>query len=131
MELTKKQIEVIHALEYFIPERYDGSVPRFGENNLYKERDDGVTAEEAYFLKTNKGQESEYIKDVKRYNKLLSGHWRLSLHVSMWEEGFTEGTLFLEDFESEPDYIRKLAADAKNRSDTKIINFFKGRKLGA
>ena len=118
MKLTKKQQERIKAIEWFMPEAVKdwghkhvraSSYAILGLNSKKKNWKLGLSAEEAYFLKTDKGILAGKVSNTPRFASLLQGHRYMALQMTMWKEDFEKGLLFPEDFKNEPDYIKKLA----------------------
>ena len=115
MNLSKRQLQALKELRYFIPSTVDWkNVPRHvltGLNIDYvKQSRKGVSAREAFFLKSDQGVNVETVRGIGRYAALLSAQRWMAAHEKMWREGFFEGTLHPHDFLDEPDHVFRLAA---------------------
>jgi hypothetical protein len=116
--LTEKQKLALKRVEYFIPSwvKWTEEVilnPYF-PSRLYrgKQSKEGVSAEEAFFMITEKGKSPELCCDVPKLESLLWGqHW-MAANIKMWCDDFHKDYHFaralLDDFKNEPDYIGDL-----------------------
>lgn len=113
--MRARQRRIIERLDQMLPMNYDGTMPPFGGADLSRESADGITAEEAFFLKTDRGIESSKIKDVRRYNQLLAAHRRLSLNVEFWKEALEHGYMWWYEME---DWMLELAGVSSSQIET-------------
>lgn len=109
MKLTNKRIKALKLIEYFIPEHVtnwnissnDGLIGIIGI------KEGKQTPEECFFNKTEKGIIPKECSDIPRLRSLLWGHRWMAIHEKMYDEGFSEGTLLMTDFDEEPSYVRE------------------------
>ena len=122
-----KQSKTIDTIKWFIPEsiktwlKATTGDAEIGILNVIQSRK-GVSAEEAFFLKTERGIMPAKVKSKTQLRKLLWGHKRMAMHEKMWKEGMIEHTLFEWDFKSEPEYIQKIARSIWEGLKTNLIN---------
>lgn len=95
--MTKKQEREIKIIEWFVNPGWGSSVSNdylIGIENI-TESDTGISPEDAFFMKSEKGKLPEVVNNKKR------------LRLLMWGKVWREGYLLPGDFEDEPDYIRE------------------------
>jgi hypothetical protein len=111
--MNEKKKRTIQTLEWFIPDLPKESFLLGNSLNLIgllgiEESIEGSTAEEAFFLKSERGIKVERCKDLSRLAQLMWGQRWMAAHIKMWKEGILEGSSLPQDFDTEPDYIREL-----------------------
>lgn len=111
-KLNRKAKNKIKQIEWFIPNFDWNSRANIPGAHEYIEHGDGIDAELAFLDWTDRGIRHKEINGVARYLSLVEGLRRMTLQMTQWAEGFQEGTLFLSDFDNEPDYIKALANKA-------------------
>lgn len=105
MRLTTKQNKALKLIAYFIRPTWDMRlVP---ERNTIEESPEGVSPEQAFFDKSDKGISHKKITNKGRYLALLYGHRWMTYHEKAWREGFEEGVLLPEDFNDAKDYANE------------------------
>jgi hypothetical protein len=105
LRLTTKQQRALQLIEWMInPKWKHDTVP---EQNMIREDPSAVSAEQAFFDKSERGIQHTVVSNKKRYLDLLYGHRWLAAHVKMWKEGINEGSCLVQDFIFEPLYIRE------------------------
>ncbi|SRR5258708_5023602 len=119
MNLTKKQLKAIQTVEWFIPNNIKNfnskntrlsSYPTVGLNPKARNwKKNGVSPEESFFSKTERGKIIKRVTDTPRLASLLWGHRWMATHIKMWQEGFSECILNPVDFVEEPEYIQEIA----------------------
>lgn len=117
MKLTKKQQKTLKIIEWFIPDIKDWNSKLcritgygvIGLNPRKKNWKTGISAEEAFFLKTERGKLAGKVTNTPRLASLLYGQNRMALHVTTYKEDFEGGILHPQDFIDEPLYIQELA----------------------
>lgn len=88
MKLKPKQVKALENVSEFIPpwiSDWGNRVVALNDNIIglnSKESEDGVSAEEAFFMKTERGKLPEYVKDVPRLRALLWGQRWMAVEKS-------------------------------------------------
>lgn len=115
MKLGKSREKALKHIEYFVsPEwKLDKHSDQWGVFSI-PESSDGVSAEEAFFAKSEKGSfpKSLTIGERQRLLALLWGQRWMATHEKMWREGFAECSLSPSDFKKEPGFIQEMARKA-------------------
>lgn len=111
-KLNRKARNKIKQIEWFIPDFDWSNRANLPGSYEYIEDKDGTDAKLAFLDWTDRGIKHKEINNVARYLSLVEGLRRMTLQMAQWAEGFQEGTLFLDDFRDEPDYIKSLAQKA-------------------
>src|SRR2546421_9154 len=115
MKLTKKQQQTIIVVEYFIPESITGNFPLdrlqnykgdFKLNDIEEDKN-GISAEEAFFMKTERGKLPKTVSDMRRFIQLLWGQRHMAMHEKMYRIEFSHGRLFLQEFANDPEPVQK------------------------
>ena len=116
--MKQKQIDAIKLIEWFIPKGFNGvSVHNIEqENNI-----DGEEPEVAFIKFTSQGIKPIKVKDWKRYNCLVEGLKWMTTSEKMYRESFLEGTLLLDDFKNEPDYVKEMVQKIYNKIEKKDL----------
>jgi len=104
IKLTPKRQSTLRRLERFMPPNYDG---RDGPIALITEDPCGVSGEEAFFLRTERGLRDIKTRDVKRCNQLLVAHRHMGITVELWKKSLREGLVHGWEYLLDPD-MRKL-----------------------
>lgn len=125
--LSEKQLNTIKIAEWFC-EDIDTTQGPLTTMNILKlsnviETEDGMDADRAFLLRTDRGKTAGKVKDLKRFARLLKGHNNAAMHNKMWSEGFREGTLYKSDFKDEPDYIREFVNKAYEGSKSNKYSY--------
>lgn len=137
MKLTKKQLQALAVVEYFIPKSISGDFPLDrlhnykGDFKLHGVVEDinGTPAEEAFFMKTERGIFPKKVAHMRRLLQLLWGQRHMAMHEKMYRIEFALARLFLEDFADAPEPVQEfvksiykkveiqhlLSIDVKNR----------------
>lgn len=116
--MTTKQKKTLEIIEYFIPDHVKWGHPTtkvtaysaIGVFGLIQSRL-GVSAEEAFFMRSERGKFPKKVKSLPRLVALLWGQRRMALHIQMWKDMNREGLLFIQDFDDEPEYIKKILVE--------------------
>lgn len=66
----------------------------------------GLTPEQAFFLKTERGIIAGKITDCADFIRLLFCQNRMAMHEKMWREGNKDKTCLITDFINEPQYVK-------------------------
>lgn len=108
-----KREKALQKIEYFIPSNVDWShIPSYALSPLkltrLREDPQGADPEDAFFSISERGKYPDSVKDLGRLASLISGQRWMAAHIKMWKEGFTEGTLLREDFDTEPLFIQQI-----------------------
>lgn len=92
-----------------IPVQLNDSKDRFvvGSDSPVQESKDGITPEEAFFMRSETGKFPPKVTDLGRLVAFLWGQRWMATMEKMWREGKEEGTCFLSDFDDEPEHIRE------------------------
>jgi len=112
--VTKKQAQALIVVEYFVPTpcRNDNPVDMITNwrNDLgladIIEDPHGMTPEDAFFLKTDRGKTPPAVTDLKRFVQLLYGQRAMAMHEKMYTTSFKEATLFPFEFEDDPPEVQ-------------------------
>lgn len=108
--MTRKQTKALRLVKEFTPSWItDWSTADMSDNEIgidtVIQSSKGVTASEAFFLKTERGVMPPEVKNKTALRKYLWGQKWMAIHVKMWEEGIREGRFYA--FELKPTW-RKL-----------------------
>lgn len=113
MRLSKKQQKTLDIARYFaIPLEPTPNNLSYYDARSVVENPQGIEPERAFLARTERGERQMRVNGVGEYLSLLVGHNRAAMQVKAWSEGFREGTLFLSDFDEEPEYIDDLVKRA-------------------
>lgn len=110
--MTNKQKKALRIVEWFIPSKIDwakatDSYHMVGLDSV-SESANGVTPEEAFFLRSERGKLPDTVTNKARLAALLWGQRRMALQVAQWKEGRSEMIIFPSDFDEEPEEIKEL-----------------------
>lgn len=116
VKLTQKQQKALRLVEYFIPSNVkDWSSPvtkmnAYPQVGLHEvtESPNGVSAEAAFFQKTERGNLPVLVNDIPRLCSLLWGQRWMATNIQMWKESAEQGLIFPDDFNDEPEEVREL-----------------------
>jgi len=116
MKLTNKQKRIIDTILWFAPQNCDWEdktvlstlLRNTPECNQMIDIETGVPPEDAYFAKTDRGIRIMKVNGLGRFLKLYWGHKRMALQITMWKEGFAEGTCLPQDFILEKGFVREI-----------------------
>lgn len=98
MKQTKKRERTIQILEHFIPSGdWSTIVKNLPESKTIQEKPDGVTAEEAFFQKSERGIQPTAVTNVVRYLQLLYAQRRMALQITEWKKDLKSGLLRMDD----------------------------------
>jgi len=114
--LTNKQLEALQTIEWFIPDWVKWSTKvvtglgfrRISSPEKTKQAEDGISPEEAFFLKSERGIDAPKVTDLGRLEALLWGQRWMAAQIKMWKQGLRDGVSLPSDFVDEPPYIQKL-----------------------
>ena len=111
MILTSRQKRVLETVEFFIPDwvNWDSPYLKYYDphwNSYPLENKKAISAEEAFFLFTERGIGSKEVSDRKRFMQLFWGQKWMATQEKMWREW--HDSLLLEDFDDDPDGVRKM-----------------------
>ncbi len=118
MPLKPKQQKALDTVNWFSPPNWKwnktmrlGSIQFLRLHGVRTSKKKGVSAEEAFFLKSERGKTPPYVTNLGEFCRLLWAQRHMAMTIKMWKEGFAEGTLLMSDFVDEPEYIQRLAED--------------------
>jgi len=110
-KFSQKQQKELKLIEWFIPKKHDWKHPHIilhddeiGITGV-KEDKNGVTAEEAFFMRSERGKFPKSVKNKARLRVLLYGKmWRERHYSEIWDRKYPP---LLSDFDDTPDYVRE------------------------
>jgi hypothetical protein len=130
MKKTNKQIKALKIIEWFIPEwikdwnKVSRNDSLIGITDVIESKD-GIEAEEAFFMKTEKGKLPTKVKNKSRLRALLWGQKWTATQIGLWKEGLNNEESYprIYDFKDEPDYIKEFVLPRLfNQESIKFFN---------
>jgi hypothetical protein len=109
--LTYKQERALKLVEFFIPGwvNWDSPFSKYYDpyTNIYPQQSkNGITAEDGYFMFTERGKMPAEVNNLKRFKQLYWGHKWMATQVKIWKQDTpVVGRLFEEDFSPEEKHI--------------------------
>ena len=114
--MTNKQIKALKTIEYFIPDHIDWTSSKIKLSFSYlgltdiRESKEGVPANQAFFMKTERGKLPSKVDNIARLASLLCGQRYMAMQIKEWKQSlrYYVPLIYIDDFQKEPEYIKEL-----------------------